>query len=560
MVAMMMDMFKKMQMESQQREDHLMSLLEDARAFQANSSVSSATSNGGGTWRPISVDRPMLMASATTCDFATWKEGWENFSICQHLESQSREVRVAALKTCLDSDIQRYIIQKTIPVAAAADASDIISALAQYIRAQRNPLLDRLDFYRARPDKGESFNNFYTRLKEMYSANLSTTVHGLNEPTMIKWIPDTGSDIEAIDVTTFKELGGSDKMLAKDNEMVFGVNGERLDSAGKCTITISDGDSKLATTAHVYRDIKGAYLSKESLILMSYLPKHWPNSKFLKLSGVSDLKKIIISDFSTVFDTTTLKPMKGPPMVIHEEKNAMPHQERQARRIAPRDEEQIKAQLNDMVHEKILEPVSEPSEWCHPIVIVDKKNSNEKRMTVQEILNDCQIKLRKAIAGHGPTSETVTEIVSKDRLTKAHPWELSRLQTPFTWTIAKATKQTPARSGPAIPSADPAPQFNIIPSVTSTALESDPDPAPNPVNDPEQQPIHPPTDDAGPGDDDNSRMPLVNPEPEPRLAPKRKASILNDSLSPTKPEHKKMVLDSDFASTMAEATFHVATL
>lgn len=30
----------------------------------------------------------------------------------------------------------------------------------------------------------------------------------------------------------------------------------------------------------------------------------------------------------------------------------------------------------------IIEPVSEPSGWCHPIVIVAKKGTNEKRLTV----------------------------------------------------------------------------------------------------------------------------------------------------------------------------------
>ena len=35
-----------------------------------------------------------------------------------------------------------------------------------------------------------------------------------------------------------------------------------------------------------------------------------------------------------------------------------------------------------MVSEGIIEPVSEPSDWCHPLVIVNKKGSSEKRLTV----------------------------------------------------------------------------------------------------------------------------------------------------------------------------------
>ena len=44
--------------------------------------------------------------------------------------------------------------------------------------------------------------------------------------------------------------------------------------------------------------------------------------------------------------------------------------------------EQVKAQLHYKVANKIIEPVTEPSEWCHPIVIVNKPGTKEKKLTV----------------------------------------------------------------------------------------------------------------------------------------------------------------------------------
>ena len=42
-----------------------------------------------------------------------------------------------------------------------------------------------------------------------------------------------------------------------------------------------------------------------------------------------------------------------------------------------------------MVADHIIEPVSEPPSWCHPIVIVEKKRTSEKRLTVDfKKLND----------------------------------------------------------------------------------------------------------------------------------------------------------------------------
>ena len=40
-----------------------------------------------------------------------------------------------------------------------------------FIRGQRNPLLDRIDFYNRQQDKGESFDSFYTSLRELYNVS-----------------------------------------------------------------------------------------------------------------------------------------------------------------------------------------------------------------------------------------------------------------------------------------------------------------------------------------------------------------------------------------------------
>ncbi|TRY72057.1 hypothetical protein TCAL_13772 [Tigriopus californicus] len=77
---------------------------------------------------------------------------------------------LAALKSCLDGDLQRYLIQRTIEVDADADVEGIIMAISKYIRAQRSPLLDRIEFYNATQTPGETFDNFLTRLKEVLCA------------------------------------------------------------------------------------------------------------------------------------------------------------------------------------------------------------------------------------------------------------------------------------------------------------------------------------------------------------------------------------------------------
>ena len=35
-----------------------------------------------------------------------------------------------------------------------------------------------------------------------------------------------------------------------------------------------------------------------------------------------------------------------------------------------------------MVKERVIETVSDPCDWCHPIVLADKKKTAEKRLTI----------------------------------------------------------------------------------------------------------------------------------------------------------------------------------
>ena len=90
-----------------------------------------------------------------------------------------------------------------------------------------------------------------------------------------------------------------------------------------------------------------------------------------------------------MFSDTDLEAIREPPMTIALTDDAVPHRVNGARPIPFAYRVSIKKQLGGMVADGIIEPVSEPTEWCHPIVVVDKKNSSEKRLTVDlRKLND----------------------------------------------------------------------------------------------------------------------------------------------------------------------------
>ena len=81
--------------------------------------------------------------------------------------------------------------------------------------------------------------------------------------------------------------------------------------------------------------------------------------------------------FADVFDDSQLKAMHCPPMDIVLKPDAKLSLVTGARAITFAFIDQIKSLLDDMVSEGIIETVEEPYDWCHPIVLVDKKGTSK---------------------------------------------------------------------------------------------------------------------------------------------------------------------------------------
>ena len=69
-------------------------------------------------------------------------------------------------------------------------------------------------------------------------------------------------------------------------------------------------------------------------------------------------------------------------MVIKLNDGTTPCRVNGARAIPFAYRDQVKEQLDQMVKERVIEPVSDTCDWCNPIVLADKKNTAEKRLTI----------------------------------------------------------------------------------------------------------------------------------------------------------------------------------
>ena len=136
------------------REKQLTDILQQALSQLSSPSVPSASTSTSPAPKTVSVERPMLMSSATLADFTAWEEMWRDYSQCQHLSSQDKCTRMAAVRQCLDEDLRRFLREGIIVLPPQPDSPDLIAAVKEFTRQQRNPLLDRISFYARRQERG----------------------------------------------------------------------------------------------------------------------------------------------------------------------------------------------------------------------------------------------------------------------------------------------------------------------------------------------------------------------------------------------------------------------
>ena len=192
--------------------------------------------------------------------------------------------------------------------------------------------------------------------------------------------------MDAVSPTQLEKLamGSKREDLQKDSCQVSVANGQELVSLGKITTALQHHDAALDTTIHIYKGLTDALLSRSSPVALRLLLQDWPSNckgqifqtRALPVNPTpDDIAKIrldLLREFSNIFDSTQLKPMTGPPMDIRLHPDATPLCALLAQPIPYAVREQVKVQLEDVVANEIIEPVTEPSEWCHPIVIVNK--------------------------------------------------------------------------------------------------------------------------------------------------------------------------------------------
>ncbi|KAK3869771.1 hypothetical protein Pcinc_024945 [Petrolisthes cinctipes] len=167
---------QRAQEEGQRREERLNQLLEHmvaqpssqstSRTGSDDTSSSSNTSTHSARFPASAATTPHLTSSASLREFDAWRYKFEGYVTLTKINMLTRTEQRAALTAVLDDEWTRTL-RYGISVPEDADLGSILDAMGEYLRNQRNIIVDRRDFYLRVQEVGESFDDFLCSVKEI---------------------------------------------------------------------------------------------------------------------------------------------------------------------------------------------------------------------------------------------------------------------------------------------------------------------------------------------------------------------------------------------------------
>ncbi|XP_066940974.1 uncharacterized protein [Macrobrachium rosenbergii] len=111
---------------------------------------------------------PPLKADATFQMFREWRRKWDDYAIMVDLFKLPREKQMIQLRMCLALETQR-VLEHTLQISPSTDKSvdEVLDALQSHIKGLRNEVLRRRELLSCKQMEGESFSDFYVRLRRI---------------------------------------------------------------------------------------------------------------------------------------------------------------------------------------------------------------------------------------------------------------------------------------------------------------------------------------------------------------------------------------------------------
>ena len=211
---------------------------------------------------------------------------------------------------------------------------------------------------------------------------VNVVVTGLNGSKSLEALPDSGADLTAADVNILPMLGEDVENLLKPScGETSSVDGSSLREIGQLPVSITLGETTVEDTIHVFPSIPGGLLvSWKTAQDLQILPESYP----AQIRGIckDDItEEDLINEFPTVFDGQ-IRTMDGEKFCIKLTDNAKPFCVNTPRFVPYAYRDKLKEEISMLEAQGVIEAVTEPTEWCAPIVVAPKKDSDDVRLCV----------------------------------------------------------------------------------------------------------------------------------------------------------------------------------
>ena len=211
-----------------------------------------------------------------------------------------------------------------------------------------------------------------------------TSANGFSE---LKVLPDSGADISAAGKEVLQHLNEHIDCLSLSVIIPKAVNGTKLYPLGKIPIHLQLGANEYDDELHIYPNVSGALLSWKACKGLGILPDHYPKpipyykevNQLTKLTPSNSLSTPplltfdnLLKEFPSVFDEQ-IRTMTGEEFHISLTQDAKPFCVNTPHSIPFAYCDKLKAKLELLQQQEIIVPITEPTEWCAPIVVTPKK-------------------------------------------------------------------------------------------------------------------------------------------------------------------------------------------
>ena len=191
----------------------------------------------------------------------------------------------------------------------------------------------------------------------------------------IGMLADTGADICALPPSSLRTKPKMRRCWTRPTS----AGGQRLSVAGCFDGCLTIGNIRHETCIYVINDLQLPVLSRSACVALKLVAADFPTQMIApvrvredrKASGPS--KDDLLHEYADVF-TDRVSLMKGETFSIKLKEDARPFCCNHVRRVAEPLKDKLKAELENLEAQDIIEKVTEPTEWCAPITVQPKKN------------------------------------------------------------------------------------------------------------------------------------------------------------------------------------------